>query len=73
MYAEVFIKKQSEMAEPLEFLNMNTGYVQVKYHILKQWPILSGDISSIEDLLHINLDDVNLVKHQAHGGLDQVM
>ena len=47
LYAEVFIKKQSELADPLEFLNMNTGFLQVKYHLLRQWPIVSGDLDSV--------------------------
>jgi hypothetical protein len=47
LYAEVFIKKQSELADPLEFLNMNTGFLQVKYHLLRQWPIVSGDLDTV--------------------------
>ena len=34
LYAEAFIKKQSEQADPLEFLNLNTGYTQVKYGLV---------------------------------------
>ena len=30
-YTEIFIKKQSQLAKPLEFLKMKTGYIEVKY------------------------------------------
>ena len=53
LYAEAFIKKQSEQADPLEFLNLNTGYTQVKYGLVNQWPIVSGDLGDMQDLLKI--------------------
>ena len=53
LYAEAFIKKQSEQADPLEFLNLNTGYTQVKYSLVNQWPIVSGDLGDMQDLLKI--------------------
>lgn len=30
VYAEAFIKRQSEQTDPLDFLNLHTGYIQVK-------------------------------------------
>lgn len=55
-YTEIFIKKQSELAKPLEFLKMKTGYIEVKYQILKQWPIVSADLADISKLLHLHID-----------------
>ena len=61
LYAEAFIKKQSEQADPLEFLNLNTGYTQVKYNLVNQWPIVSGDLGDIQDLLKI-AGEIKVVK-----------
>ena len=33
---------------------MNTGFIQVKYQLLKQWPIVSGDLASTKPLLKLN-------------------
>ena len=32
---------------------MNTGYTQVKHSMVNQWPIVSGDLGDIQDLLKI--------------------
>ena len=61
LYAEAFIKKQSEQADPLEFLNLNTGYTQVKYNLVNQWPIVSGDLGDMQDLLKI-AGEIKVVK-----------
>ena len=55
-YTEIFIKKQSELAKPLEFLKMNTGYIEVKYQLLKQWPIVSADLANTTQLLKLHID-----------------
>ena len=61
LYAEAFIKKQSEQADPLEFLNLNTGYTQVKYGLVNQWPIVSGDLGDMQDLLKIT-GEIKVIK-----------
>ena len=61
LYAEAFIKKQSEQADPLELLNLNTGYTQVKYNLVNQWPIVSGDLGDMQDLLKI-AGEIKVVK-----------
>ena len=69
LYAEVFIKMQSKLAEPLEFLNMNTGFIQVKYHLLKQWPIITKEIASFEDKINVKID-VEVKKWEATEGAE---
>lgn len=54
LYAEAFIKKQSDLSEPLEFLNLNTGFLQVKQGLLNSWPIVSGDLNDMQDILKLN-------------------
>lgn len=34
---------------------MNTGFIQVKYQILKQWPIVITDLSSDADLIDFDI------------------
>ena len=34
---------------------MNTGYVQVKYQLLKQWPIVSADLTNTNDLINVDI------------------
>lgn len=70
----MFIKKQSELADPLEFLNMNTGYIQVKYQLLKQWPVVSADLASTEPLLKVILElEVKRLESQHKSGLEDNM
>jgi hypothetical protein len=45
----------------LEFLNLNTGYTQVKYNLVNQWPIVSGDLGDMQDLLKI-AGEIKVVK-----------
>ena len=35
---------------------MNTGYIEVKYQLLKQWPIVSADLANTSHLLNIHID-----------------
>ena len=65
----MYIKKQSELSDPLEFLNMNTGYTQVKYQILKQWPIVSADLANTQDLIKVKIN-IDVEKSGALSGLE---
>ena len=53
LFAEAFIKEQADQAEPLEFLNLSTGFSQVKYGMLNTWPIISEDLVDTSDLLKV--------------------
>ena len=44
LYVQEFIKKQSDEAPPLEFLQLSAGHSEIKYSLQKQWPVISGDL-----------------------------
>ena len=67
LFAEAFIKKQAVQAEPLEFLNLSTGFSQVKYTMLNTWPILSDDLDDKTELLRAE-GDIHIRMNQGVGG-----
>lgn len=54
LYVQEFIKKQSEEAPPLEFLQLSTGHSEIKYNLQKQWPVISGDLQDDRDLMKLS-------------------
>ena len=51
---------------------MNTGYLQVKYQLLKQWPIVSADLGSLEELFKVDIN-VQVQKNEQQDSLEKQM
>ena len=49
-----FIKKQSDEAPPLEFLQLSAGHTETKHDLQKQWPVISGDLQDDRDLMKLS-------------------
>ena len=64
LFSQTFIRKQFEHAEPLEFLNLSTGFTQVKYGMLNQWPLVSDDLDDDSELIQSH-GDIQITVNQA--------
>ena len=54
LYVQEFIKKQSEEAPPLEFLQLSAGHSEIKHNLQNQWPVISGDLQDDRDLMKLS-------------------
>ena len=54
LYVQEFIKKQSDEAPPLEFLQLSAGHSEIKYNLQKQWPVISGDLQDDRELMKLS-------------------
>jgi hypothetical protein len=68
LYVQGFLRKQSEEASPIEFLQLMIGHAQIKDLITKQWPKISSDLQDDKDLMKLNGKPIIIV-NETNAGL----